>query len=268
MAVSASPATVLHVQDYLETSRIYRLLLRDAGMVSAVARGVRRSGRTASAPPDLFATGVVQIDLRPGRDLHALREFDATRPRLGISEALPRFLAAGAIAEVALHFVADEPSPQAYDAVIEGLDAVARAAPDVVDVAALQALWRLVAALGFSPVLDHCASCGRPLPLDDEQAVPFHHRSGGVLCDRCALDWQGGEGTVRGARTIPASARRQLRGWTTPGSPADDAAVDPGLLDAATLRAHRRLLREFLREHLIERRELRAYSAWEAGFPV
>ena len=55
MPLLATEAIVLHAFDYLESSRIIRLLTREAGIQSTVARGARKSrGRYGSAL-DLFA---------------------------------------------------------------------------------------------------------------------------------------------------------------------------------------------------------------------
>jgi DNA repair protein RecO (recombination protein O) len=55
---------------------------------------------------------------------------------------------------------------------------------------------------------------------------------------------------------LPAAARAALDGWLR----GDDAAEH---LDDPSARAHQRLLREFLREHLTDGRPLRAFEAWE-----
>jgi DNA repair protein RecO (recombination protein O) len=57
-------------------------------------------------------------------------------------------------------------------------------------------------------------------------------------------------------RLLPPEARASLDAWLR-GSEADVA------LDGASARAHQRLLREFLREHLTDGRPLRAFEAWE-----
>ena len=76
----------------------------------------------------------------------------------------------------------------------------------------------------------------------------FHHRVGGALCDTCARQ-------TRGGRRLPAEARAALHAWLA----GDDVHAD---MPAA--RAHMRLLREFLEEHLGDGRPLRALVAWEA----
>jgi DNA repair protein RecO (recombination protein O) len=68
---------------------------------------------------------------------------------------------------------------------------------------------------------------------------------------------------------LPPDARAAIRGWTLsppltnePGSSGGDDGV---LIEPGALRAHLRLLREFLREHLTEGRQLRAFEVWERG---
>ena len=60
--------------------------------------------------------------------------------------------------------------------------------------------------------------------------------------------------TSHGGRQLPPTARHTLIAWLAgAGSPLENAAA----------RAHQRLLREFLEEHLGDGRPLRAFIAWE-----
>jgi DNA repair protein RecO (recombination protein O) len=78
--------------------------------------------------------------------------------------------------------------------------------------------------------------------------VTFDHRAGGALCARCARLGPRG-------RQLPAEARETLRCWL--------AGEASALGDPASRRAHQRLLREFLEEHLGDGRPLRAFVTWE-----
>ena len=64
----------------------------------------------------------------------------------------------------------------------------------------------------------------------------------------------GGGFVVR--RLLPAAARHALADWLAGGTP---------MLSASEGRAHQRLLREFLGEHLTDARSLKAYAVWEGG---
>lgn len=249
MPVVVTDAIVLHAFDYLESSRILRLATREAGVMSVLARGARRPKSRFGGGLDLFTEGVAEIAMRPGRDLQTLSGFDITRRRSDIAENLDRFTGCSALAEMALRFAGEETAPALFDTLGAALDAVAAAPSARAAETALAGAWRVVADLGFAPALDRCAECHTE--LDVAGAARFSHSSGGTLCDRC--------GAAAGReRTLPPTARATLRAWLD---------ADRGLpelpLEPAEIRAHQRLLREFLHWHVGDGRELRAFAMWE-----
>ena len=246
MPLLVTDAVVLHAFDYLESSRILRLATRDAGVVSVLAKGVRKSKRRFGSAIDLFAEGTAELYVKVGRDLHTLGGFDVTRSRPQLALELERFAGASALAELVLRFVQGEAHPELYARLVAALDAVAGAPGEAARTAAIAGAWSLVGELGFSPALDHCASCHAPI-APDEPAM-FSHPAGGTLCVRCARQ-------LPGSRNVPARARASLRAWL-----AGEAA---GAIGEAEARAHQRLLREFLGEHITDGRPLRAFEAWE-----
>jgi DNA repair protein RecO (recombination protein O) len=247
MSLLQTDAIVLHVADYLESSRILRLVTREAGVQSVVARGARSSRKRFGSAVDLFAEGQAQIQTKPGRDLHALQGFDVTTARPALALDLGRFTAASAIAECALRLVHEEAAPVAYGTLVEGLDQLAMAAPHDTVTVTVGVLWRLVAEVGFRPSLGHCAECHAP--VDAPLTARFSVMAGGTVCAACARRTPGG-------RLLPPDARAALEAWL---------GGHPVPLDAGAARAHQRLLREFLLEHLPERRPLKAYQVWEQG---
>ncbi len=247
MPLITTEAIVLHAFDYRETSRIVRLITREMGIVSAIARGARRPRSKFGAALDLFAGGEAQVTTTMGRDLHTLTAFDATHARPALAAALDRFAAASAIAELLLRFAPEQEDAPLLAAATDALDALADAPAGGAAAVALAGAWCLVAELGFAPSLDECVACHRAIEAD--AMVGFHHRAGGALCSACA-----GEAPL--ARKVPPDARAMIRAWLgrLPTSPLDEPSV----------RAHQRLLREFLEEHLTDGgRPLRALAAWE-----
>lgn len=241
-----SEAIVLHAFDYLESSRILRLVTRDAGVRSVLARGARRSSRRFGSALDLFAQGSAELHVKPGRDLDTLGRFDVERARPGLGAELSRFTGASVIAELTLRFGRDAADPELFDAAESALDDLATvAAPDTRE-ATLAGAWRIIAALGFTPGVDLCTECHAPLS-PDESAL-FNHRAGGALCARCAR-------AAATGRLLPPPARAALRSWI--------AGEHASLESEPEIRAHQRLLREFLREHLSDDRPLRAFEMWE-----
>ncbi len=238
-------AIVLHCFDYRETSRIVRLATRDAGVVSAIARGAKRPKSRFGQGLDLFTGGTASLVLHASKDLHILAGFDASRSRPALAGSLKRFGAAAALAEVCLRF-GTEATAGVHDALADGLERIATSDDAAVPAAALSAGWQIVAELGFAPALDTCALCHRELAADED--TRFAHRAGGAVCNSC-------RSLAPAARALPASARQTLIAWL--------AGTENPLPDAPTARAHQRLLREFLEEHLSDGRAFTAFQAWE-----
>lgn len=246
MALLTTDAIVLHAFDYLETSRIYRIVTREAGVQSVLARGARRSKSRFGSAVDLFAEGEAQLSIRPSRELQTLTAFDVTRSRPALAQDLGRFTGAAAIAELALRFMRDDANPALYDVVRGGLDGIA--ATNDSRCTTLAVAWHLIAELGFAPAIDRCSTCHAEVPLDDSAA--FSHPAGGTLCASCAA--------MHGrTRMLPASARSALSAWLRGRS----HTISSG----SAARAHQRLLREFVHEHLADNAPFRAFEVWEHG---
>ncbi|MFN2636261.1 MAG: DNA repair protein RecO [Gemmatimonadaceae bacterium] len=246
MPLLATDAIVLHAFDYLESSRIIRLLTRASGIQSTLARGARKSrGRYGSAL-DLFAEGTAQLYIKPNRELHNLASFEISRTRSELAEDVGRFTAASTIAELALRFAGEEASDALYETVAEALDRIAVSPPERTIDVGLAGAWRIVSVLGFTPELESCALCHAPIRESDE--TMFSHISGGAVCPACAR-------LAPGGRKIPADARAIIGVWL---NGEESIPVTEG-----EARSHQRLLREFLGAHLSDDRPLRAFAVWE-----
>jgi DNA repair protein RecO (recombination protein O) len=248
MSLLVTDAIVLHAFPYLESSRILRLATREAGLQSVIAKGARRASSRFGSALDLFAQGSAHVHVRPARDLQTLSAFEVVRARPQLAESIERFAAASAIAEVVLRFTRDDSSPAFFDTLAATLDELTRAEAEDTREVALRALWRIIAELGFAPSVDDCASCHAFVP--PERTARFSHPAGGVLCDQCSR-------SLRTQRSLPPEARASLRSWLN-----GDRVV---ALDSASGRAHQRLFREFLQEHVGDNRPLLAYESWERG---
>src|SRR6266850_7871350 len=218
MAAHATEAVVLHAFDYLESSRIIKLLTRDLGLRSVLARGARRSAKRFGAALDLFVQGTAELEIKPGRDLDTLSGFDLARTRADIGLDLDRFSGASALAELILRFAQDDTDTDLFDVTTDALDRIAAATGNAARDAAIAGAWRILATLGFQPSLDECGDCQRPIA--DDETVMFSQSAGGVVCEQCARN-------ARVGRKLPATARATLRIWL-----AGDDAVRLGPAEA------------------------------------
>lgn len=248
MTLVVTDAIVLHAFDYLESSRILKLVTREAGVRSVLARGARSSRRRFGTALDLYAQGSAELQIKPGRELDTLTGFDVTRARPQLAAHLDRFTGASAIAELTLRCARDASDPSLFDAIAAALDDLVVAAPDRALDVTLGGAWRVLMELGVAPTIDDCAECHAFVGA--EESAMFSHPAGGVLCGRCSR-------LARTGRMLPATARSALRDWL--------GATEHPLPDPQDVRAHQRLLREFVREHLTDDRPLRAFETWERG---
>jgi DNA repair protein RecO (recombination protein O) len=236
MSLVLTDAVVLQCFPYGETSRIVRLLTRDAGVQSAMARGaVRPRSRFAALEP--FTEGAASLHVRPNRDLQTLGGFDLYRSRHSLGRDLLRFGGASLVAELVLRTASEESQPGLYDAVSSGLDRLGAAEPEAVECTVLAAAWHVVALLGFTPSLDSCVACGDT--VDHNAAASFDYAAGGVRCDGCAAGLPG--------RLLPARARAALAAY-----------VCGEVAQVAVTEGHWRLLSRYLEHHLLEGSSLRS----------
>jgi DNA repair protein RecO (recombination protein O) len=195
-------AVLLRAHAYGETSRILRFYTHDHGLLSVMARGVRGKSGKGTMTLSTFASGELTAYVRPQRDLHTMKDFSCTRLRSGLGADVVRFGGASAVAELVVSHTDQEPHPEVFDALEEGLDTLETVEASLVPTACLGAAWRIVDAFGFAPELGTCTRCGRRLASDE--VGRFDLGAGGILCAGC------GEGTA-GPRVGPI-ARSQIGG--------------------------------------------------------
>jgi DNA repair protein RecO (recombination protein O) len=236
MSLVATDAVVLQCFAYGETSRIVRLLTRDAGVQSAMARGALRP-RSRFGVLEPFAEGTASLHIRSSRDLQTLGGFDLRCSRQSLGRDLLRFGGASLVAELVMRTASEEVQEGLFEAVSSGLDRLAAADATAVEFNVLAVTWHVIALLGFSPQLEQCIVCGAP--LDAADTAMFDYAAGGLRCDPCAAGLPG--------RRIPARARAALAAYTR-GEPAAVAVTE----------GHWRLLSRYLEHHLLEGTPLRS----------
>jgi DNA repair protein RecO (recombination protein O) len=186
VAALESEALILRSVDFGESDRILHLLVPEAGRLTAIAKGARRSVRRFAGTLDLFNHLRVRIDWqRPGRmsrldQARLLRGFaslrsDPARFALGcyLLELLDRLAPEGA---------ARADAARLFAFAVSALEWIAARPPTAQQRVLLE--LRALDALGLRPELRHCVRCGRE-PGEREESL-FHVAEGGPLCGDCA----------------------------------------------------------------------------------
>lgn len=239
MPALESEALILRAVDFGESDRILHLLVPEAGRLTAIAKGARRSVRRFAGTLDLFNHLRVRIDWqRPGRmsrldQARLVRGFaplrsDAARFALGcyLLELLDRLAPEGAERKDAARLFAFA---------LSALEWIAGHAPT----GQLRLLLELRAldALGLRPELRTCVRCGRE-PAERDASL-FHVAEGGPVCGACAARVDGLLRVQRGTlRALEQGLRLEL------------AQLDRLVLPARALAEAERLLDRFSRFHL------------------
>jgi DNA repair protein RecO (recombination protein O) len=204
-------ALVLRTTDWSETSRIATLYTREFGKVRALAKGGRRLRSNFESSLDLLTVCSIVLLRKSSGSLDLLTEARVARRHPRLTTDLQALYAAYYVAELLSDWTEEnDPHPALFDEALETLQALgAPGVPTGPRLARFELV--LLQELGYSPALERCAVCARPLA--DAAAVPFSPAAGGVLCPGC-------RGRHRDGRPLSAAARQVLRALAEPGDEA------------------------------------------------
>jgi DNA repair protein RecO (recombination protein O) len=168
---------VLRTYKLGESDRIIHLVTERRGKVRAVAKGVRKTKSKFGSR--LEPLSHVALKLYEGRNLDTITEAETVDHFRAIREDLDRFGRAMSLLEAVDGVVQEGEDDQRLYQMLVGALRTLEAQPAPLVVAAF--FWKLLAHVGFRPLLDVCAGCGEDNPI-----VAFDLDEGGVLCRSCA----------------------------------------------------------------------------------
>ena len=182
MAVYKSKGIVLRSIRYGEADRILDVYTRDAGLVSAIAKGIRRTKSRFGAR--LEPLSCVDFVAYNGRTLDTITQAETLRSFHNIRENLARFeAAAGMVGSVRALSGGDEADRRVFNLLYNALDALESRDSGFEAVEAALGL-KLSVLAGYAPQLDRCLNC--EVDLDDApEPLHFAPDLGGVLCAEC-----------------------------------------------------------------------------------
>jgi DNA repair protein RecO (recombination protein O) len=189
VSILSTPAILLRSYPYSETSQILRFYSESNGVLSAIARGSRKSGGRKGGELRSFAEGVLGVYFKETRDLQTFRDFSPTNPRSGLATDPVRLAAASVLAELILKHAESETNPALFSDLSLGLDAMESGRRPILLSILLAHLWSLIGSLGFAPLVEACVECGRT--VGEDEMGRFDFGAGGLRCPDCAGEHQG-----------------------------------------------------------------------------
>ena len=254
MSVVSTPAVLLRSFNYSETSRVLKLYTKDLGLISVMAKGIRRGGARGQASPDTFSRGELTAYIRPTRELQTFKEFAVEEAGGSLGRDVVRFAGASLLAEIVLLHAAPDPSPHVFERLRNGLRRIDAEPLASIVGAVLAEAWLLVIALGYEPQIEFCVRCGRALGATE--VLRFDFSAGGMRCSDCVSDQSGPRAEPHleprlGPRLGPG-ARKQLAALLQGTAPEE----------LGKPRAHLRLLHDFVIYHISGSKPLKTFRVF------
>lgn len=188
MAVYKSRGIVLRSIRFGEADRILDLYTVDAGLVSVIAKGVRRTKSKFGAR--LEPLSCVEFMAYQGRNLDTLTQAETLDSFKGVREDLPRFEAAARmVAYVRALSSGGDPDRRIFNLLYHALTALRRR-DEGFDVLEVAFGLKLLTISGYALQLDACAGCGEAPVGENGSGKPprFAPEIGGILCPGCSSE--------------------------------------------------------------------------------
>lgn len=183
MAVYKSKGIVLRSIRYGEADRIVDIYTNDAGLISGIAKGIRRTRSRFGAR--LEPLSCVDFMAYQGRTLDTVTQVEVLRSFHGVREDLQRFEAAGGlVGTVRALSGGDEPDRRVFNLLYRGLENLEDRASDYDSLKAAFSL-KLSMLAGYALQLDSCMSCSREVDEVSEKYLYYAPTLGGLLCTDC-----------------------------------------------------------------------------------
>ncbi len=219
MAVYRSKGIVLRSIRYGEADRILDLYTQDAGLVPAIAKGIRRTKSRFGGR--LEPLSCVDFLAYEGRTLDTVTQVEVLRSFRGVRENLTRLEAAGSMVGIVQALSGgDEADRRVFNLLYHALDALEGREASFKGVEAAFGL-KLSILAGYTPRFDACVSCNGNLDGATNADAPyFTPKLGGVLCAAC-------RSTVGDAFPLPPETLIALKNLVA--QPVRKATVEEGL---------------------------------------
>jgi DNA repair protein RecO (recombination protein O) len=163
-----------------ESDKILRILTREHGKRSAVAKGVRKT--TSRFGGRLEPLTCARLFMHRGRSMDTIKQVEIRTSFHELREDLDLFVHASAMSEL-IDSVTDEhePHPELFELLLKGLELL-RDYPRRAQFIRSFFEFKVLASSGFELMVARCAGCGNALELEE---ATFSLRLGGIVCQSC-----------------------------------------------------------------------------------
>ena len=173
-------AIVLKSFDFRETSRIVTFFTKDHGKIKGILKGIRKNSKKFGSHVDRFTINEIIYYHYSRSDLHLVSHCDLKQFFFAIREDYKRTIAANYVLELVDSLMpSEEVNPEVYQLMLDYLESL----QTIADIDKLVHIFQIKILLlsGFSPHIDSCVKCQRPIT----GRARFSLSSGGLICPVC-----------------------------------------------------------------------------------
>ena len=180
MGLYRTDAVVLRSRKYLEADSLLTLLTDKKGKISAIAKGVRKPQSRLRGGVQIFTHNAML--LHEGKSLDIVTQSECVEPFIPLQDDFAAIAAASYWSELVFSLIPEgEADPGLFQLTLAGFHVLCLSTSNLV-IRGLEI--KLLAHLGYTPLLEQCVSCGQKLA--ENPRITFSVRHGGVLCSVCS----------------------------------------------------------------------------------
>lgn len=182
MSTEKTPAVVIRMADFSESSRVLTLFTREFGKVSVIAKGAKRLKGPFEAALDLLTVCNIVFIRKSSSGLDILTEAQLVKRFKSNSKDLGPLYAGYYAAELLAGLTEEyDPHPALFDEAVAALERFS--SEGSLALAVLRFELVILREIGQLPIFDGCAVCGElPQPRG---SYAFHVGRGGMICEAC-----------------------------------------------------------------------------------
>ena len=187
MPLYKTQAIVIRSIPYGEVDKIVTLYTLDFGKVKGIAKGAKRSRKRFGNTLEIGSHIDLSFFEKETLDLVRLTQCDLIRSFSGLREDIRKLASASYFIELVNELTADKMrSRRLFELLVVFLETIDRGILKEEIERVFEV--RLLALLGYQPLLDHCLRCKKGLA---GEKIFFSVREGGILCPSCAVHLPG-----------------------------------------------------------------------------
>jgi len=190
MPTYKAKAIVLKSYKLGEADKIIKMYSKEKGMISAVAKGVRKTKSRFGGRLEL--NNIIDIELHKGKSLDIITQAETLGSFKNIPKDFSRFTYSELISEIVLKTQDEENadfSSTLFKLIYVTFLNIDRCPEDDIKTLKLIACFfiaRFLRITGYLPMLKNCAICYKELDSDAGKGpISFSTRYGGLLCSKC-----------------------------------------------------------------------------------